>query len=147
VRRLSLLPILCMAMLVSRAVSAHDAEFIVDNLARTYQGSFQWEDSSQVQKVSIVFDYPIMLAPSLVSVPGRGTYDLDGRSTFKIVKCLIDVRTLQIEIWERDPATDAAAFGINGSHVGSISANLKSISATWTNISNGERGTLRLSAK
>jgi hypothetical protein len=51
----------------------------------------------------IFFDEPVMIAPNLVRIPGRGEYDLAGRVTLMKVLCLVDVRILQLEMWEVGP--------------------------------------------
>lgn len=48
-----------------------------------------------------------------------------------------DVPSLQLEMWEIDPAGDGAHFVTAVSHLGIVSEDLKHISATWTTKTDG----------
>ncbi|MDP6584934.1 MAG: hypothetical protein QF535_09775, partial [Anaerolineales bacterium] len=61
-------------------------------------------------------------------------------------KIKITPSTLCFEMWEMNP-TGSVDFVTDGSHVGTISNDLKSIQAVWTTKVSGEQGDLKLKAK
>jgi hypothetical protein len=49
-------------------------------------------------------------------------------------------------MWERNPVGSSWSFVTDGSHVGTITPDLRTIEATWTTNGSGQRGKLLLAA-
>jgi hypothetical protein len=77
---------------------------------------------------------------------GNGLYETEDGNTAINIKIKITPSTLRFEMWEMNP-TGSDDFVTDGSHVGTISNDLKSIQAVWTTKGSGEQGDLKLKAK
>lgn len=68
------------------------------------------------------------------------------RKTDIDVKMVITPDTMRLEMWERS-LEGPSDFITDGSHVGEISNDLKTITAVWTTMSTGQQGDLKLEAE
>lgn len=119
-----------------------ESENIRSNLCRQLRGSFKWNGSSQIQNVSISLSDIRVDTNNDVLALGKGQYTTNSRVTDIDVKWLIDPKSGRFEMWESNPTRPG--FVTEGSHVGSISGDLKSVTAIWTTRGTGEQGTLVL---
>jgi len=135
--------LLCGMFLISGHAVALDADYILDNLPRNWEGTFTWHDESRpVQPVTITITDVSIDPDGNVFALGDGVYDKDQLVDFSF-KWSIDPETLDFEMWESAPKP-AEGFVTDGSHVGGISESLDSIEAVWTTTSTGEEGDLLL---
>ena len=118
------------------------ADDIHANLGSNFSGSFLWDAGGEVQKVQVTIERVRLSAERLVVATGTGQYDSAGKIINFNVMWQIDPKSLRFEMWEASPSSDS--FVADGSHVGTISEDLKSISARWTTKGSGEQGTLEL---
>jgi hypothetical protein len=82
-----------------------------------------------------------------VIAEGNGFYEAKGYDNTAInIKIKITPSTLRFEMWEMNP-TGSGDYETDGSHVGTISNDLKSIQAVWTTKVSGKQGDLKLKAK
>lgn len=134
--------------LICLPAAAADPAHVKANLARQYTGTFAWDQGSSIQKVSITLEKTDIEGGSRVIAQGSGIYVTDGKTTHIQVRCAIDAATLRFEMWEQAPqAGPSDNFVTDGSHVGTISEDLKLITATWTTRGSGQRGALQLEAR
>jgi len=78
---------------------------------------------------------------------GKGRYlSIRGGPHDINIKIKISPESRRFEMWEIDPDKDSG-FLTEGSHVGTISKDLKTIKAVWTTTGTGEQGELLLEAK
>ncbi len=75
---------------------------------------------------------------------GVGEYITTQRNTKFDIRFQISPNNLRFEMWE---TTSETGYISEGSHVGTISEDLKTINAVWTTTSSGEQGELFLRAK
>ena len=116
-------------------------------LCGSFRGTFQWEASPAVQDVSIRLEPATVDGAGAVSAVGKGDYIVNGVRTTSIdVKWLIEAQSLRFEMWELNPVGISRSFVTDGSHVGTITPDLRTIEATWTTQSSGQRGKLLLVA-
>jgi len=117
---------------------------LFDKLPVKYVGTFQWENSHQLQKVEFNFESQRVDKGNFLLI-GEGVYvTIEGRTTI-VIKSVVNPNTHEVEIWEALPDTEN--FVTNGSHVGNISSDLKNIEATWTSKHTGNKGVLKLRRK
>lgn len=144
-RSLMLIAIAMQAWAASAA--ALEAEYVRANLSgKTFEGTFRWDGNPDVQKVSIRLNEVTIDSSGAVAALGKGRYDDAAGSTSIDVKWLIDPQTMRFEMWELNPQ-GSTSFVTDGSHVGAISSDLKSINARWMTRSSGQRGVLSLTAR
>jgi hypothetical protein len=110
-----------------------------------FSGSFQWDGSSEVQRVDMRFVTLKRLDDRRIDARGCGRYDTAGLVTSIRVKMIVDEQTRDIEIWEADPI-GSASFETGGSHNGSLDDDLRGIRAVWTTNITGATGRLVLRA-
>ncbi len=111
-------------------------------LCRQFHGTFKWNGSASVQNVFIFLNNVFMDNNGKFIALGKGKYLTNAEITDIDVKWLIDPQNRRFEMWESNPTK--ANFVIDGSHIGFISDDLKSISATWTTQSTKDQGILLL---
>jgi len=84
---------------------------------------------------------------NIINAVGYGKYILPYGGEKKIkIRIKILPETQRFEMWEIDP-DESTDFETDGSHVGSISRDLKTIKAIWTTFKTGKQGRLYLEAK
>ncbi len=118
---------------------------IKNNLPVEFTGNFQWFQDKEIQEVSMTFSKIFPDDSGNVVSLGTGVYTTSGGSTTIQIKMTITPATNQVEIWELNP-DGSADFVTDGSHIGHISKDLKTIEAVWTTIKSGEQGRLTLTA-
>jgi len=121
---------------------ADAADWVVANLPRDYSGTFQWDNDPTVQEVTVRIDAVSIGSERQVTATGSSVYTALGQKTAINVTWLIDPVSGRFEMWEKDPTS--ADFVTDGSHVGAISTDLRSINAMWTTRSSGQLGQLCL---
>lgn len=115
------------------------------NLPSDYTGEFRWYGDSVSQLVEIRILAVGRPDANRIEAIGCGRYDAYGRITRIRVRMVIEVPSLDVEIWEFNPVS-GAFFTIDGSHKGKLVGNLQSIDAEWTTRTTGQKGRLRLRA-
>lgn len=120
-----------------------DQQYIKNNLAKFYEGTFRWKGNETTQDVSIKIT-DIQIDNNYVTAWGEGKYNTDVVTKVD-VKIKIDAESLHFEMWESNPDRDEG-FITNGSHVGSISKDLYKIHAVWTTKDSERQGILNLEA-
>jgi hypothetical protein len=110
-----------------------------------FSGGFEWDGSSQVQRVDMRFVTFTRLDEHQIDVRGCGRYDTAGLVTNIRVKMIVDEQTRLVEIWEADPIGHTP-FETAGSHKGSLDDDLQGIKAVWTTSASGATGQLHLQA-
>jgi hypothetical protein len=124
-----------------------DGSNVHDNLPQSYSGSFQWHGSKSIAYLTISINNILTDLEDNVIAEGNGFYEEKGHANTDInIKIKITPSTLRFEMWEMNP-TGSDDFVTDGSHVGTISNDLKSIQAVWTTKGSGEQGDLKLKAK
>jgi len=126
-------------------VAAIDLTYILHNLPKTYNGSYKWHDDRATQKVSVVVGKVSLEVNGNVLVEGIGEYKNREGDTKVNMKMQISADR-RIEIWETNPEDDSTLV-TNGSHVGTISQDLRTIYAVWTTKATAKQGILFLSAQ
>ncbi len=127
------------------AISSDQLDSATAPLKKYYEGSFRWNDSDTADRVFIELDHIGTSSNGRITAYGKGVYiftDPD-RLTSIEVKWVINPKSLRFEMWEMN-AVGEQDFITNGSHVGTISADMDSITATWTTKGTGQQGTLQL---
>ncbi len=125
---------------------APDFSYLINRLPRAYSGIFRWHGDSTFQNVSIVIDEVIYDAEKNIIAKGTGKYQTLFRETDIEIMIVINPETRRFEMWE-ESASGISDFITDGSHVGEISNDLKTLTAVWTTKSSGRQGDLKLQAK
>lgn len=126
-------------------VMAPDKFSVKDNLPRAYSGTYKWHGGKSVNKISIAIAKVYFDSESNVIAKGTGKYITKMGNTNIDIKIKISPETLRFEMWEMNPE-GSSSFVTDGSHVGNISNDLKTIKAIWTTKSSGKQGDLKLKA-
>ena len=113
-------------------------------LPSDWTGTFHWMDSNKVQRVSLTLDEISESEETIVAL-GSGRYITSVTTKIK-VRWVIDKKTRRFEMFETNPK-GKDKFVIDGSHVGVISEDWKTVSATWTTTKTGKQGLLELTAQ
>ena len=130
-----------------KTYASSDGSNVHDNLPQSYSGSFQWHGNQSMQYVTISINNILTDLEDNVIAEGNGFYEAKGYDNTAInIKIKITPSTLRFEMWEMNP-TGSGDYETDGSHVGTISNDLKSIQAVWTTKGSGEQGDLKLKAK
>lgn len=137
--------LLVLLMVLATHAVADEADWVIANLPTDFHGTFQWDNDPTVQEVKVRIDSVAIGSDRQVTATGSSVYTTHGQKTAINVTWLIDPATGRFEMWEEDPTS--ADFVTDGSHVGTISADLKSINAMWTTRSSGQLGQLCLYSK
>lgn len=138
--------LLLVALSFARADAA-DVQEVQANLPRQFAGTFAWDSGSDIQRLTITLE-KVEAEGGRVTAQGRGRYVVGDKPTDITVTWSIDAATLRFEMWERAPqAKPSDNFVSDGSHVGTISQDLKLITATWKTRGTEQRGTLQLEAR
>jgi len=130
-------------ILISTSPYVHAAEALLfERVPAAYIGKFQWEGSSDIQQVVFVWEGQSADKEGKIFLQGKGVYGAIKKTNINL-KAIIDPLTYQIEIWESVENKDE--FLTSGSHVGTISTDLKTIEAVWA--ASGSTGSLQLIKK
>jgi hypothetical protein len=130
---------------LAASVAAQEPSPLESKLPSTYEGEFRWYRDQRPQKVEIKIISTNRLDSQHVEALGCGRYDGSGLATNIRVRMKIDVKSLDVEIWELD-AIGSVSFTTSGSHKGRLTDNLQEIDAEWTTQPNGPKGRLLLRA-
>jgi len=128
--------------------SSVESEFIRSNLPKIYEGTFKWHGKDQTQNI-IISVAESFESSGHVIVLGVGEYRTTVRNTKIDIKIQITPNTLRFEMWELN-AKEVENFVTDGSYVGTISGDLKTIIAIWTTstgVNAGAQGDLFLREK
>ncbi len=132
------------AVSFTASCQSDDVDAVIARLPRAFVGDFRWDGGGTTQDVAIRFETVRRLDAGHAEALGCGNYDMAGHVTAIKVRMVVTLAGLQVEIWESDP--DRTEFVTDGSHRGTLSADLGAIDAEWTTASTGQRGRLRLLA-
>ncbi len=125
---------------------APEHSYLLDRLPRAYHGSFRWHGASALQKVSIAIDKVSYDSEKGVTAKGTGKYVTMFREADIEIEIAIAPDTMRFEMWEKSLKANSD-FITDGSHVGEISKDLKTITAVWTSRESGRQGDLKLEAE
>ncbi len=129
-----------------KTYASSDGSNVHDNLPQSYSGSFQWHGSQSIAYMTISINNILTDLEDNVIAGGNGLYETEDGNTAINIKIKITPSTLRFEMWEMNP-TGSGDYETDGSHVGTISNDLKSIQAVWTTKVSGKQGDLKLKAK
>jgi hypothetical protein len=133
-----------LATIACGAASADDAA-VEKAVLTDFSGGFEWDGSSETQRVDMRFVAFTRLDEHRIDVRGCGRYDAAGLVTSIRVKMIVDEQSGHVEIWEADPIGQTP-FETAGSHKGSLDDDLQGITAVWTTSASGASGKLHLRA-
>ena len=115
------------------------------DLPRHYIGDFRWQAGGARQKVELKFMSLARVDAESLEARGCGRYDASGVITDIKVKLLISEPTLAVELFEQEPI-GSEDFTVDGSHIGSLSDDLRHLVAVWTTRATSATGRLDLYA-
>src|SRR5215470_8711787 len=125
--------------------SAKIERSIERDLPRNYVGYFRWRGDTARQKVEVRLDIVRRREQQSIEALGCGRYDAAGLITAIGVRMVISEPGLDVEVFESDPA-GSPGFTVDGSHVGTLSRDLRGLTAEWTTRASGQKGSLELHA-
>ncbi len=134
----------------SPADTPRAATAFADRLPRAWCGVFRWEGEAREQHVTIRLDRVAARADGAVEGDGPGLVRYEDEPPVQAVpfhmRAVVDPATRRIEMYESidRPRAD---YVVDGSHVGTLAADLQSLTAVWTTRSTGRRGALRMNAR
>ena len=137
--------LLIYTVLVSGCHHRYDPKFDINKFPKNYSGSFRWFEGDIIQKVFVRLHEIKIDKEGKIIAFGKGAYDGYDGVIYIDIKWKIDSRTLSFEMWESGP--DYEDFVTDGSHIGKISDDFKTIKATWTTKGTREKGGLGLYAE
>ena len=115
------------------SAQANAGSYIV-NLERSYWGYFIFENwPDEVQAVGIELDEVVFDANARLVAGGREYYQIGHRAALIDIRIEVDPATRRFELWEigRHGAGEGK-LGADGSHVGHVSSDRRSIRLQWT---------------
>ena len=124
-----------MALSVSTVYA--DKTRLFNKLPATYIGRFQWDNSAAMQQVVFIWENEAKNEKGEVILTGKGAYGIKKKIN-TIIRGIVNPETYKIEIWENADKTENVVT--DGSHIGSISSDLKTISTVWTTVDGRGRG-------
>lgn len=119
----------------------------IGDIPRHWCGTFRWRGESDIQKMGIRLKGLKNIGGGRIE--GRGTgLTRSGRRRFRVsVLLTFNKKTSRVTYRESRPIPDSLNFTTDGVAVGKISANLRSISAVWTQNKTSDTGDLVLKAR
>ncbi len=121
-----------------------------ERLPRAWCGVFRWDNETREQHVTIRFDRVAARADGTIEADGPGLVRYEDEPPAQAVpfhmRAVVDPWTWRIEMFEsiERPRAD---YVVDGSHVGTLAADLQSLAAVWTTRSTGRLGRLRMNAR
>lgn len=121
-----------------------------ERVPRAWCGTFRWEGEAREQHVTIKFGRFAARGDGAVESEGPGLVRYEDEPPDRAVRfrmrAVIDPATRRIELFERIdvPRSD---YVTDGSHLGTVSPDLQSMSTVWTTRGTGRRGALRMNAR
>lgn len=127
------------------AGSASADSKVVPNLCIEYSGKFVWDElNPEIQNIRVRFSSINYGSGGKISAKGGGYYNINGKLLYSEVRVELDRKSLRFEMWEK--STNDDNFVSDGSHLGRISPDFSTVTATWTTRKTGETGKLQLKA-
>jgi hypothetical protein len=126
------------------------APAFADRVPRAWCGVFRWESEAREQHVTIKFDRFAARDGGTVEAEGPGLVryedELPDRAIPFRMRAVIDPATRRIEMFERIdvPRSD---YVTDGSHLGTLAPDLRSMSTVWITRGSGKRGAMRMNAR
>jgi hypothetical protein len=117
------------------------------DIARNWCGTFRWRGESDVQKMGILLKELKNIGGGRIEGRGMGLTRSGGRRFKVTVVFTFNKDTSRFTYRESRPIPDSLDFTTDGVAVGKISANLRSISAVWTQNKTSDTGDLVLKAR
>jgi hypothetical protein len=139
----------CLAAAASAQQQPGEAS-VVDRLPRAWCGVFRWDDDTREQYVTIAFARVSAGAEGRIMAEGSGLVRYTDEPPAKAVpfriRAIIEPATRRIELFEAldVPRID---YVTDGSHVGDLAPDLRSMRTVWTTRGTGHRGTMELHAR
>ncbi len=143
---LFVIPIFFIFFLFAPDINALEPESICNKMSRSYRGTFIWHGDELIQNVSIRILNCFVNEDGDIIASGRGEYITASGKTKIDIRILINAETLRFEMQEFNSEGNTG-FTTDGSHVGTISKNLKYINAVWISGKSGRKGDLFLIAE
>ena len=116
-----------------------------EKLPRSWCGTFSWDRYNDLQHITIIFDRVETRADGTIEATGRGIVKSFRTVPFQ-ARAIVDPAGRRIELFE-SVATPTPGYITDGSHVGTLAADLQSMRLAWTTRGTGERGTMQLLAR
>jgi hypothetical protein len=133
-----------LVLLVPVCIADQDRPIRSADIPREFKGEYRWRNAAaKPQTLQLWIDRveekngTIRFFGIHVYMPGDCTMRVEGK---------IDPRTRRVYMRESEPSCPDDA-DVDGAFVGTITPNLQTIEATWTNASNGQQGDLRVQAQ
>jgi len=129
----------CCGLILALSVSTvyADKTGLFDKLPATYIGRFHWDNSAVIQQVVFIWENEAKNEKGEVILSGKGAYGIKKKLN-TIIRGVVNPETYKIEIWEDAGKTENVTT--DGSHIGSISSDLKTISTVWETVDGKGRG-------
>ena len=122
----------------------------LDRVPRAWCGVFRWDGDAREQHVTIRFERIAARADGTIEAHGPGLVRYEDEAPRQAVRfrirAVIEPATRRIEMFERID-TPRSDYVTDGSHLGTLAADLQSLGAVWTTRSTGKRGALRMNAR
>jgi hypothetical protein len=128
----------------AHAQQARDHGF-VERFPRAWCGTFRWDGGAMDQHVTLAFERIELRADGKVEASGPGLVRA-GRTVRFTMRAVIEPETRRVEMFESVPP-GTVGYVTDGSHVGTLAADLGSVRLVWTTRGTGERGTMELLAR
>lgn len=130
-KKISILTYCGLLLALSASTGYADKPGLFDKLPVTYIGRFQWNNSANMQQVVFIWENESKDEKGELILTGKGEYGIKKKIN-TIIRGIVDPETYKIEIWEDAGKTENVTT--DGSHIGSISSDLKTISTVWTTV-------------
>lgn len=108
----------------------------------TFKGTFAWDRDEYLQRVRFRFEKVVKQSGDVVELEGSGVY-LDTQTHIRL-RCLLNTRTGEFDLYESDPRGGAGGFVTEGRHHGRFVADYRSARGRWVDARGRETGTLEL---
>jgi hypothetical protein len=146
-RLFMILAVVIFCTIYAPMAGALEPKYICDNLSKSYKGTFTWYSDKVMHEFSILITKLSSDSYGNVIAEGNGEYKMLKYAAKINIKIQITPATLRFEMWELSPTDLTPFFVTDGSYIGRISEDLKTITAVWTTISMGGQGDLMLRAQ
>ena len=148
-RAAALLLLLLPAAALADTPKSGDAAF-AERVPRGWCGTFRWDGDAREQHVTIKFERIAALADGTIEAHGPGLVRYEDEPPSEAIpfrmRAVIAPGTRRIEMFESIDVP-RAGYVTDGSHVGTLAADLQSLVSVWTTRGTGRRGAMRMNAR
>lgn len=121
-----------------------------ERVPRAWCGAFRWDGDPREQHVTIRFARIAQRADGGIEAEGPALVRFDGEPPDRAIpfrmRAVINPATRRIEMFESIDAP-RADFVTDGSHVGTLAADLRTMNTVWTTRGTGRRGAMHMTAR